>query len=65
MVSVDRDIVWNYVYDYLDEHGFNVDDYDFEEMAEEMADFMEANDIDCCYAFPRDVFEEMLDAYRR
>ena len=61
--SVDRDVVWDYVYDYLDKSDLDDCDYDVEGMAEEMADYMEANGIGSCCAFPRDVFEEMLGAY--
>ena len=64
-MSVDRDAVWDYVYDYLEGCGFDVDDYDVEEMVEEMADYMKANDIVSCDEFPRDIFYEMLDVYER
>lgn len=61
--GVDRDVVLDYVYGRLDEFGLDDCDYDVEGVAEEMADFMEANGIGSCYAFPCDVFEEMLGAY--
>ena len=62
-MSVDRDAVWDYVYDYFEGCCLDVDDYDVEGLAEEMADYMEANDINSCYAFPCDIFDEMLGAY--
>ena len=49
----------------LDESGLDGDDYGIEEMSEGMADCMEANDIGSCYAFPCDVFSEMLSVYKR
>lgn len=61
--SVDRDVVEDYVWDYLDESGLDDCDYDVEWMVEEMADFMEANGIGSCYAFSCDVFKEMSGAY--
>lgn len=63
MMSVDRDVVWNYVFDYLVEADLDVSDYDVSGLAEEMADFMEANDIGCCDEFPRDILDEMVGAY--
>ena len=62
-MRVDRDAVWDYVYDYLGGCGLDVDDYDVEGLAEEMADFMEANDIGSCDEFPCDIFDEMVGAY--
>lgn len=61
--SFDRDAVWVYVYDYLDESGLDDCDYDVAGWVDELADFMEANGIGSCCVFPRDIFEEMLGAY--
>lgn len=40
--SVDRDVVLDYVYDYLDESDLGDCDYDVEGVVEEMADCIEA-----------------------
>jgi hypothetical protein len=46
----------------LDKSDLDDCDYGVAEVVEEMADFMEANGIGSCCAFPRDIFEEMLGA---
>ena len=53
----------NYVYDCLDKFDLGDCGYDVEGVAEEMADFMEANGIGSCCVFLRDIFEEMSGAY--
>lgn len=61
--GVGRGVVVDYVYDCLDESGLDDCDYDVEEVVEEMADFMEADGIGSCCAFPCDVVEGMWGVY--